>query len=118
MIPAANSLPGRAPCNERTRSILAQCVRSPKEKKPHVTVEVVIEEGQTATAPVTPQGFTVVTATATCSEGVALVGGFRTSSPSGFGVEANDSYASSSTEWTVRALAQEAGVTLTVRVTC
>jgi hypothetical protein len=89
-----------------------------KNKKPHVAVQVVIEEGPVATAPVTPQGFAFVTAKATCSQGVAIAGGFRTSSPSGFGVEANDSYASSSTEWTVRALAQEAGATLTVSVTC
>ena len=89
-----------------------------KNKKPRVTVQVVIEEGLTETAPVTPQGFAFVTAKATCSQGIAIAGGFRTSSPSGFGVEANDSYASSPTEWTVRALAQEAGATLTASVTC
>jgi len=89
-----------------------------KNKKPYGAIQVVIEEGPVATAPVTPQGFAFVTAKATCSQGVAIAGGFRTSSPSGFGVEANDSYASSSTEWTVRAQAQEAGATLTVSVTC
>lgn len=81
---------------------------------------VVIETGPTiAAGPTDPNsGIVALSSTATCTQGAAVGGGYRTESPNNLNTFATDDYPSSPTAWTVTVYANEEGATLTPYVLC